>query len=169
MKNDKNIILKSCDKRVINEISKLNTLSCIAADAQNPNFEGVSPTFDALFASTKENWKDIFNHMSQMKRPSENIFGAYMNDHIVGVVHYGIKEDTHARLHELYVDPDHWGKNIGTKLFNHAINDLHAHGAQTVEVVADSTDPQPNSFYKKMGGYVDVPDVDKLNLYIFSL
>ena len=63
-----------------------------------------------------------------------------------------------AELAHLWVEPEHLGKNIGSRLFEHALEQAHAAGI--LELLIDS-DPYAAGFYERMGaiqvGSVDAP------------
>ena len=74
------------------------------------------------------------------------------NGTIVGVVRTGPDPDEPeiGHLSRLYVDPDHWGNEIGSHLYNVAIDELRARfPAATLWVLEGNT--HARSWYERLG------------------
>ena len=71
------------------------------------------------------------------------------NNSIIGFVHASIEEDR-ASLHRIYLDPEHQGKGIGSKMYEKAENELKTKAEEIkLEVLAENK--KGNAFYDKKG------------------
>ncbi|HKL43674.1 MAG TPA: GNAT family N-acetyltransferase [Candidatus Absconditabacterales bacterium] len=101
---------------------------------------------------------DSISYQKQLKKRSNkeikgNIFVSEIDGKVVGFIHGGKSRDGEEfppyEIRGLYIDPNHQGKGIGTKLFQFII-DLYS--IKSFYLWTLKNNPQSEGFYQKMGG-----------------
>ena len=91
-------------------------------------------------------WKDALT-VTESFIAASPVFAAFEGSACVGF--YAIAGDGAMRdLEHMWVAPEHLGRGIGTRLFEHALLTLRAEGAQAMSIASD---PFAEGFYVKMG------------------
>ncbi|MFZ2361702.1 MAG: GNAT family N-acetyltransferase [Anaerolineae bacterium] len=75
------------------------------------------------------------------------VFCAVQEDKIVGFYALVRQGDT-FELEHMWVDPQHTGAGIGTRLFEHAVRTVRSLGGSRLTIVSD---PHAEGFYRRMG------------------
>ena len=102
------------------------------------------------FEADRRRWSD------RLRRGADDGLRSYVartgSGIVVGVVLAGADQDEPevGHLARLYVDPEHWGMGIGTRLYQVAMEDLGARfGAATLWVLEGNT--RARSWYERLG------------------
>lgn len=94
-----------------------------------------------------EDWYSVEDLRNQTEHPI--FYLAVKEDKIVGFVHATV-EDGKATLHRIYLDPEHQGQGIGSKLYEKVENDIKKK-ADKIELEVFAENDKGNSFYQKQG------------------
>lgn len=86
-------------------------------------------------------------------RNDDSPFFVAVTDDIVGLAQGGRSESgpADASVYRIYVDPDHWGEGIGSKLLGEVLDQLRDDGYDSVWLAVIATNEVGRSFYEKQG------------------
>lgn len=92
-------------------------------------------------------WYSVEDLREQTEHPI--FYVAEKQDKVVGFVHATV-EDGKATLHRIYLNPEHQGQGIGSKLYEKAENDIKEK-ADKIELEVLAKNQKGKSFYQKQG------------------
>lgn len=99
-----------------------------------------------------EEWYDVENTREAVRREAVGYFVAEVGDEIVGYVSGGRSDDPDvATLAAIYVDPDDWGRGIGTALLERFHDFCRRRGYDRVRLRVLAANDRARSFYRHHG------------------
>ncbi len=116
-------------------------------------YEGIvpQPHLDSLSVEARsDKWRENLNG---------NAFRTYvaiLNHRVAGFCSTGESRDAdsgpgHAEVPAIYVHPDHWAQGLGRLLWNRAIEDARASGAQLISAWVLEDNAPARAFYEQVG------------------
>lgn len=94
-----------------------------------------------------DDWYSVEDLKEQVEHPI--FYVAEKQGKVVGFVHATV-EDGKATLHRIYLNPEHQGRGIGSKLYRKVENDIKQK-ADKIELEVLAENQKGNSFYQKQG------------------
>lgn len=99
-----------------------------------------------------EEWYDIEHTRHAIRRENVGYFVAEASDDVVGYVSGGRSDDPDvATLAAIYVDPDYWGRGIGTALVERFHDFCRRRGYERVQLRVLAANDRARSFYRHHG------------------
>lgn len=120
----------------------------VARRAWGKSYDGILG--EHAIDETVEDWYSE-EHLDAAFSRSETVFlVAVENDEVVGFSH-GVSEGEQGDVLRIYVDPDHWGKRIGTQLLERTRDELSERGVKRLKAMVLAANETGNQFYRDFG------------------
>ncbi len=105
---------------------------------------------DETITETVSSWYSNESLADALDRPGTAFLVAVEDDELVGFCHAVVHEDEGDVL-RLYVDPDDWGKGVGTALHERLRTDLQDFNMKRMRAMVLADNEMGNEFYRKLG------------------
>lgn len=137
-------------------ISDLRAVAEVHSKAVRTAYPEVLPSeiFDPEFVAPEKMEKE-FRKLLEGFGPRDTLLKAVADNKVIGICACGedteLQEEETGYLQRVYVDPEWWGRGVGSALVDHAMELLAEHGFRKAALQVLENNRKAREFYEKRG------------------